>query len=266
MKHIQEQKTTRLLPIYKLFPNMITLSGICAGLTSIKYTFLAQWELAVLFIFIASIADTLDGQVARVLRSTSNFGEHLDSLADFLNFGVAPAFLLYVWTLKNIKVFGWMTVMIFVICMVIRLARYNSDLDNLSQEENPEQYKLSGLFFTGLPAPPAALTALVPVILSFQDNNYINYQTFDISFTSVQIAIYTTIVALLTISRIPTFKAKGIKIPKKFAHTVILLFSIVIIFLITHFWTTLLLLVFINIILIPFSIVTYIYLKYYKKS
>lgn len=158
-----EGSNSRFLPITKLFPNFITLLGLCSGLTSLKFTFNEQWEFSVIFIIIAAIIDGMDGRIARILKSTSDFGAQLDSFADFLNFGAAPAFLLYFWKLNEIKVIGWILVMIYVICISIRLARFNVSLHS-------EQPYWEKFFFSGVPAPVCALLSLLPIIITFQSH------------------------------------------------------------------------------------------------
>ena len=158
-----DESNGKFLPITKLFPNFITLLGLCAGLTSLKFTFNEQWEFSAIFIIIAAIIDGMDGRIARILKSTSDFGAQLDSFADFLNFGSAPAFLLYFWKLNEIKVVGWILVMIYVICISIRLARFNVSLHS-------EQLYWKKFFFSGVPAPVCALLALLPIIITFQSH------------------------------------------------------------------------------------------------
>ncbi|MBQ4874556.1 MAG: phosphatidylcholine/phosphatidylserine synthase [Rickettsiaceae bacterium H1] len=220
-------KENKFLPVSKLFPNIMTLMGLCFGLTSIKYTFMAKWELATIFITFAAIIDGMDGKIARFLHSTSEFGAQLDSLADFLNFGVAPAFLLYFWKLKTIKVYGWVLVMIMVICMAIRLARFNT-----SVHEKKEDYT-EDTFIMGVPAPVGALLSLIPLMLSFVGCPYFDF------ITIVEIMAYLLVVSILVVSRIPTFSLKNIKIPKNIVSLVMLFFGLLIVFLITKPWVTL---------------------------
>ncbi len=248
----QHDNSSKLLPITKLFPNFITLLGLCSGLTSLKFTFNEQWELAVIFIIIAAIIDGMDGRIARILKSTSDFGAQLDSFADFLNFGTAPAFLLYFWKLRTIKVMGWMLVMIHVICISIRLARFNISL-------NSEQPHLEKFFFSGIPAPVCALLSLLPIMVSFQSHDLLFIESF---FNIRNTGYYFLVISLLSISHIPTFSAKYIYIPKNLSYIFVSLFGIFIIFSISKPWITLPVLGIIYICTIPVSAGLYMYFSY----
>lgn len=246
---------SRLLPIAKLFPNFITLLGLCSGLTSIKFTFHEQWEFAVIFIVIAAIIDGMDGRIARILKSTSDFGAQLDSFADFLNFGAAPAFLLYFWKLKEIEVVGWILVMIYVICISIRLARFNVSL-------NVEQLDWERLFFSGVPAPTCALLSLLPLIITFQSQESYFLLLIEQFFSARNVAIYFLVISFFSISHIPTFSAKYIYIPKNLSYIFVSFFGIFIIFFISKPWLTLPVLGLVYTLTIPVSIGFYIYYTY----
>lgn len=254
-KPIYDDSSSKLLPITKLFPNFITLLGLCSGLTSLKFTFSEQWEFAIIFIIIAAIIDGMDGRIARILKSTSDFGAQLDSFADFLNFGAAPAFLLYFWKLKEIKVIGWMLVMIYVICMSIRLARFN-----ISQHLT--QHYWDKFFFSGVPAPLCALLSLLPIMVTFKSQDLLFVEHFsNVGYT----ACYFLIVSLLSISHIPTFSAKYIYIPKNLSYMFVSFFGIFIIFFISKPWVTLPILGGVYILTIPVSAGIYIYFSYKKR-
>ncbi|QKX01446.1 CDP-diacylglycerol--serine O-phosphatidyltransferase [Wolbachia endosymbiont of Cruorifilaria tuberocauda] len=246
---------SRFLPIAKLFPNFITLLGLCSGLTSLKFTFNEQWEFAVIFVIIAAIIDGMDGRIARVLKLTSNFGAQLDSFADFLNFGAAPAFLLYFWKLKEIKVIGWILVMIYVICISIRLARFNLSL-------NVEQFDWKKFFFSGVPAPICALLSLLPIIVTFhsQENEYLLFteQFFNIRNT----AFYFLTISFFSVSHIPTFSAKYIYIPRNLSYIFVSLFGVFIVFFVSKPWVTLPILSIVYTLTIPISAGLYIYYTY----
>ena len=246
---------SRFLPIAKLFPNFITLLGLCSGLTSIKFTFNEQWEFAVIFIVIAAIIDGMDGRIARILKSTSDFGAQLDSFADFLNFGAAPAFLLYFWKLKEIEVVGWILVMIYVICISIRLARFNVFL-------NTEQLDWERLFFSGMPAPMCALFSLLPLIITFQSQESDFLLLIEQFFSVRNVAGYFLIISLFSISHIPTFSAKYIYIPKSLSYIFVSFFGIFIIFFISKPWLTLPVLGLAYTLTIPISVGFYIYYTY----
>ncbi|MBV0899461.1 MAG: phosphatidylcholine/phosphatidylserine synthase [Wolbachia endosymbiont of Fragariocoptes setiger] len=245
------------LPITRLFPNFITLLGLCSGLTSFKFIFNEQWELSVIFIIVAAIIDGMDGRIARLLKSTSEFGAQLDSFADFINFGAAPGFLLYFWKLKEIKVIGWILVMIYVICMSIRLARFNVLLH--TKQSNWER-----MFFSGVPAPICALLSLLPVMLTFQSEDlwFVAHL-----FNTKSTACYFLIISLLSISHIPTFSAKHIYIPRNLSYLFVSFFGIFIVLFISKPWITLPVLSVIYVLTIPISTSFYFYLSYkHRKS
>lgn len=242
----------KLFPISKLFPNIVTLMGLCFGLTSIKYTFMGKWELAVIFITIAAIIDGIDGRLARLLHSTSEFGAQLDSLADFLNFGVAPAFLLYFWHLKYITVYGWISVTMFVICMAIRLARFNTSVNCQLPQDHA-----SNKFMVGMPAPAGALLAIAPMMLSFNNNILLHIGHHIIN----HIIIYLILISLLVVSRIPTFSFKSVNIPRNIISLVMFFFGLLIVLLITKPWITLPIIGVVYLSSIPITAITYLYLK-----
>ena len=191
------KRRRRLVPFRALLPNMVTLLAICAGLTAIRLAIEGNFELAVGAIILAAILDAIDGRVARLLKSTSRFGAQLDSLADFVNFGVAPAIVLYVWRLTDLKDIGWIVALALAICTALRLARFNVALDS---EPNPDWQKD---YSVGIPAPAGALTVLLPLALSKSGVAVPPEAT-------VLVALYTAAVALLMISRFPTWSGKRI--------------------------------------------------------
>ncbi|MDG7056423.1 MAG: CDP-alcohol phosphatidyltransferase family protein [Wolbachia endosymbiont of Meromenopon meropis] len=246
----------RSLPVAKLFPNFITLLGLCSGLTSLKFTFNEEWEFAVIFIVIAAIIDGMDGRIARILKSTSDFGAQLDSFADFLNFGAAPAFLLYFWKLKEIKVIGWILVMIYVISISIRLARFNVSLSTT------EQLDWEKFFFSGVPAPICALLSLLPIIITFQSHESEYFLLIEKFFNIRNAACYFLTISFFSVSHIPTFSTKYIYIPKNLSYIFVSLFGVFIVFFVSKPWITLPILGVIYTLTIPISIGVYIYYTY----
>ncbi|MGL9717972.1 MAG: CDP-alcohol phosphatidyltransferase family protein [Wolbachia sp.] len=245
----------RSLPVAKLFPNFITLLGLCSGLTSLKFTFNEQWEFAVIFIIIAAMIDGMDGRIARILKSTSDFGAQLDSFADFLNFGAAPAFLLYFWRLKEIKVIGWILVMIYVICISIRLARFNILL-------NTEQLYWEKFFFSGVPAPVCALLSLLPIIITFQSHESEYLLLIEQFFNIRNMACYFLAISFFAVSQIPTFSAKYVRIPKRLSYIFVSFFGVFIVFFVSKPWVTLPILGMVYTLTIPISTGLYIYYTY----
>src|SRR3979490_2625772 len=151
----------RQIPVRTLVPNLITLLALCAGLTAIRLSVEDKLEWAVVAIVFAALLDGIDGRVARMLKGTSRFGAELDSLADFVNFGVAPALILYFWALHELKSAGWIAAMVFAICAGLRLARFNVMIDD------PNRPPWTADFFTGMPAPGGAITVLLPIYVYF---------------------------------------------------------------------------------------------------
>src|SRR5262245_9091021 len=151
----------REIPVRTLVPNLITLLALCAGLTGIRLAIEGRLEWALAAIVFAALLDGIDGRVARMLKGTSRFGAELDSLADFVNFGVAPALILYLWGLHELRSAGWIAALVLAICAGLRLARFNVMLDD------PNRPAWAANFFVGMPAPAGALTALLPIYLSF---------------------------------------------------------------------------------------------------
>src|SRR6516164_10022615 len=182
----------RRIPVRTLAPNIITLLALCAGLTAIRMAFEDRYVLALGAIVFAAILDGIDGRLARFLEGTSRFGAELDSLSDFVNFGVAPALILYFWGLHELKSAGWIAAMVFAICGGLRLARFNVMIDD------PNRPIWAGNFFTGIPAPAGAITVLLPIYLSFLGVP-VSLVTIWLSF------FYTLAIAFLMVSRLPVF-------------------------------------------------------------
>jgi CDP-diacylglycerol--serine O-phosphatidyltransferase len=187
----------KAIPVRTLLPNLITLLALCAGLTAIRLAVEDKLDLALAAIVFAGVLDGIDGRVARLLKGTSRFGAELDSLADFVNFGVAPALILYFWGLHELKSAGWIAALAFAICAGLRLARFNVMIDD------PNKPAWAGNFFTGIPAPAGALTVLLPIYLYFLGVSN-GLLTVWITF------FYTLAIALLMVSRLPVFSGKRV--------------------------------------------------------
>lgn len=185
----------RAIPVRMLVPNIITLLAICAGLTAIRFSVEGRLELALGAIVFAALLDGIDGRIARAIKGQSKFGAELDSLADFVNFGVAPGLLLYFWQLNTVGNVGWIAAIIFAICGGLRLARFNATMDD------PNKPAFAANFFTGVPAPAGAICVLLPVYLSF-----IGVWQFPALLT----AGYTLAIGALMVSRLPVFSGKTI--------------------------------------------------------
>ena len=187
--------------LIQLLPNMLTITAICAGLTAIRFGVQASYVHAVQLIVVAAILDGIDGRLARLLRSDSKMGAELDSLADFLNFGVAPALVLYFWALQDMRSLGWLSVLVFAVCCVVRLARFN--VDSKSDDASHDS-----AYFTGVPAPAGALLVMLPMYLSFAFPDFV-------AMPDILISAFMVIVGFLMISRIPTWSFKTTRISRE---------------------------------------------------
>ena len=225
----------------RLLPNIVTVLALCAGLTAIRFGFQARWELAVMAIVLAAIFDALDGRLARLVGGSTKFGAELDSLSDFVSFGVAPAVLLYFWTLQHARGVGWALALLFAVCAALRLARFNTKLGVSDMPAWAYNY------FTGVPAPGAAGLVLLPMILSFQFGG-----TFLVN--PVLNAGVIVTVAFLMISRIPTYSFKQFGVPHKLVLPVLLLVGLMAAFLVTSPWATVTVVGIAYIVSLPFSV------------
>jgi CDP-diacylglycerol---serine O-phosphatidyltransferase len=216
------------IPVRTLLPNLITLLALCAGLTAIRVAVENNIQLALAAIVFAALLDGIDGRLARMLKGTSRFGAELDSLADFVNFGVAPGLILYFWGLHELKSAGWIAAMVFAICAGLRLARFNVMIDD------PNQPPWAGNFFTGIPAPAGAITVLLPIYLSLlgvPSDLFVIWVTF----------FYTLVIGLLMVSRLPVFSGKrvGKRVPPEMVLPVFVLFVLGFALLISYPWQVL---------------------------
>jgi len=224
-------KFKKPIPFTKLLPNVVTLVGLIIGVSSIRFALDSAWEKAVYCILIATIIDGLDGRVARMLNATSHFGAELDSLCDFINFGFCPAMLVYLWSFQQYehKVISWASIMLFIVCMAIRLARFNTTI-----VETDEEQKEDSRFFTGVPAPCGAILALIPIILDFEATTLIS--EFNVRNYTLCINLYIIIIALLLSSRFPTISLKKIQITPEYLSFSMIISAIVIILTVIYPW------------------------------
>jgi CDP-diacylglycerol--serine O-phosphatidyltransferase len=192
-----KRRRFRPIPVRTLVPNVITLLALCAGLTGVRLAVEGHLEFALYAIVFAAFLDGIDGRIARFLKGTSRFGAELDSLADFFNFGVAPALILYFWGLNDLRSVGWIAAMVFAICAGLRLARFNVMIDD------PNRPIWAGNFFTGVPAPAGAILVLLPIYLFF-----LGVPRGVIA--APLVLVYTLAVAFLMVSRLPVFSGKRV--------------------------------------------------------
>ena len=209
LKIIADKKNARVI-----LPNMLTLIGVCIGLTSIRFALDGKFEFAIIAIIFAALFDWLDGRIARLIKGTSEVGKELDSLADVISFGVAPAFIMYFWTLSSLGKFGWLVCLIYVSCVALRLARFNV---NSNQEPSWKDN-----FFEGVPSPAGGILVLSPLILNLSNFDYIKIDY------NIIVPIFFILTSLLLISKFPSYSFKKIVIQRK--ATIFLLFGIVLFF------------------------------------
>lgn len=224
---LSRQKLTSL-PFRKIAPNIVTMLALCAGVTSIRYSIQEEWIKAVICVFVAALFDGLDGRVARFLKGSTKFGAELDSLSDFVSFGVAPAILIYKWSLFDLPKFGWFFCLLMSIGMAMRLARFNTMLE---EEPQPEYWHH---FFVGVPAPAAAALAMMPLMISFDFPEWspiVRSHTF--------CAVLLCVVSFLMVSRIPTISTKKMKVPSYMLMPLMLVVALFASFIITQPWFTL---------------------------
>ena len=241
----RSRRRLKALPFHRMIPNILTLLALCAGLTAIRFGLKGQWESAVIAITVAAILDGLDGRIARLLKGASKFGAELDSLADFVSFGVAPAIMLYLWTMQDLGRLGWVLVLLFTVCCVLRLARFNTFLD-----EETDRPVWADNFFTGVPAPMGAGLVLLPMLLSFQFGSGVFDQP-------AVVTIFLVGVGALMVSRIPTFAFKRFKVPNRWVLPTMLFVGIYAAFLINTPWPTLAATLIAYLVSIPLSVRAY---------
>ena len=209
LKIVADKKNARII-----LPNMLTLIGVCIGLTSIRFALDGKFELAIIAIIFAALIDGLDGRIARLIKGTSKVGKELDSLTDMISFGVAPAFIMYFWKLNTLERFGWLLCLVYVICVALRLARFNI---NSNQEPSWKDN-----FFEGVPSPAGGILVLTPLIISLS-----GFELYQLNYELI-VPIFFVATSFLLISKFPSYSFKKIVIPRR--STIFLLFGIVLFF------------------------------------
>src|SRR5216683_1781482 len=235
------------LSVNRMVPNVLTLLALCAGMTAMRFAMGGNFEAAVFAIIAAGIFDGLDGRMARLLKAASSFGAELDSLADFVSFGVAPAAVLYLWTMSELHVLGWVIVLFFAVCCALRLARFNA-------ETNVERPSYAAPFFSGAPAPAGAGLVMIPMFLSFEWGDWLVRSPY-------LNAVTITGIALLMISKVPTVSLKRIRIPHHLVVPTLLGFGVATAFLTTAPWPTLMVVGVVYLGSIPMTIRSYYRLR-----
>ena len=209
LKIVADKKNARMI-----LPNMLTLIGVCIGLTSIRFALDEKFGLAIIAIIFAALIDGLDGRIARLIKGTSKVGKELDSLTDMISFGVAPAFIMYFWKLNTLGRFGWLLCLVYVICVALRLARFN-----INSNQDPSW---RDNFFEGVPSPAGGILVLTPLIISLS-----GFDLFKLNYELI-VPTFFILTSLLLISKFPTYSFKKIVIPRR--TTIFLLFGIVLFF------------------------------------
>lgn len=233
-------------PLSRVLPNMITLAGMCCGLSAIRFAINGRWEPAVAFIIAAAIIDGMDGRVARLLGATSSFGAQLDSLSDFVCFGVAPALVMYIWLLHDIRGIGWAVTLFYVICAALRLARFNTALTSIPKNAWTNQ------FFTGVPSPAGGILCMLPMILFLQSGSELNIPP-------ALVAVHLVMIGALMASRIPTFAGKNLRLPHEHLLPFMIVACLLLVLLFIEPW---LMILFLS---VAYLLSIYFSLRHYKK-
>jgi CDP-diacylglycerol---serine O-phosphatidyltransferase len=237
----------RQIPIRYLVPNIVTLLALCSGITAIRLGMDGRFELAVACVILAALLDALDGRIARALKGSSKFGAELDSLADFVNFGVVPGLLIYMWSLNALKSLGWIVALTLALCCALRLARFNV------AAEDPDRPAWKINYFTGVNAPAGAMLAMLPMYLGFLKLVPPGPEI------APYVLPYIAFVAFAMVSRVPTFSGKGVgRVSREAVLPLLAAVTILAVLLVTYTWEMVTLAAIIYIVLVPVSSWTYL--------
>lgn len=237
----------RQIPVRYLVPNIVTLLALCSGITAIRLGMDGRFELAVACVILAALLDALDGRIARALKGSSKFGAELDSLADFVNFGVVPGLLIYMWSLHALKNLGWIVALALALCCALRLARFNVSI------EDPDRPAWKINYFTGVNAPAGAMLAMLPMYLGFLDLVPPGPEV------ALYVLPYTAFVAIAMVSRVPTFSGKGVgRVSREAVLPLLAAVTIVAALLVTYTWEMLTIISALYLALVPVSALAYL--------
>ena len=240
MRIRRRNRRLRELPVNSLIPNILTVLALCAGMSSIRFAMQDKWDLAVAAIIVAGVLDGLDGRMARLLKGATKFGAELDSLSDFIAFGVAPALVVYMWSTEVLGGIGWIAGLAYSTCCALRLARFNTTLDD------PDRPAWASYFFTGMAAPAGACIVLLPMAVSFQaGDNFLRQPAF--------MAAWLLLVAFMMISRIPTYSFKRVRVKREMVLPLLVVVGIVAAVLASYPWFVLSVMGAAYLVSIPFS-------------
>jgi CDP-diacylglycerol--serine O-phosphatidyltransferase len=243
-KRRQRWRRINRVPLRMVLPNMVTLLALCSGLTAIRLALEGRLELALMAILLAAFLDAMDGRLARLLKGTSRFGAELDSLTDFVNFGVAPALILYQSSLSELGNLGWIAALLYAICTGLRLARFNATLD-----VEPTEHSVH--FFVGVPAPAGALVALLPIYFALLGGRWLTE-------LPLLVAIYIVVIGLLMVSNLPTFSGKrlGARLPLDSVLPLMVATAALIAVLVAFTWQALIALSLLYLAMLPIGVLT----------
>jgi CDP-diacylglycerol--serine O-phosphatidyltransferase len=248
MRSPSRRMPTRGLPLRAVAPNAVTALALCSGLTGIRFAISEQWETAVLMVMIASVLDGIDGRIARMVRGESRFGAELDSLSDAISFGVSPALILYLWSLKEVPRVGWLVALVFAVFCALRLARFNAGIDVVEQP-----HKSAG-FLTGAPSPVGAGLAMLPLYLWF-------WTGMDVWRSPLIVGPWVALMAVLMVSSVATFSWSSLKLRNNIRFEAIAVVVLLGAALISAPWHTLTFLCVAYLATVPFSVVAYARIK-----
>jgi CDP-diacylglycerol--serine O-phosphatidyltransferase len=228
------------MPVNSLIPNILTVLALCAGMSAIRFALLERWEAAVAAIAVAAVLDGLDGRMARLLKGATKFGAELDSLSDFIAFGVAPGILIFLWSTQELQGLGWIASLAYSTCCALRLARFNTALDD------PDRPAWAGLFFTGVAAPAGAALAVLPMMLSFQ------FEAIPINAPPI-VALWLLFVGFLMVSQVPTFSFKRVRVRRELVLPTLLVVGLMAAVMVSYPWFVLSAITIAYLTSIPFS-------------
>lgn len=245
----------------RLIPNLLTMLGLCSGLTGMRFALDGRFQSAAIALLVSAVIDGLDGRIARLLRGSTRFGAEFDSLSDFVCFGVAPSFVLYLWALKDAGRYAFLPCLLFTVCMALRLARFNANLDGA--EDRP---KYASNFFTGVPAPAGAGLALFPLFLGLEFNKLGFTQLYELTRLPWLPALTLTSTAFLLVSTLPVWSFKNFKIPARYVLPMMLGSGIYVVALVADPWGVLAAMGVVYVALLPLSRMSFHRLRHAAES
>lgn len=252
MNTAAQKKPYKKVSFHRMVPNMLTIAALCSGMTAIKFAISGKWEAAAIAVVIAAFIDGFDGAAARLLKASSKLGAELDSLSDFLCFGVAPALILYLWTIQDAGRLGWFAALAFCVAVALRLARFNAVAKDQQLDPKKSDNPLTK-YFTGIPSPAGAGLAILPMIIHFQ----LPEDMATIVSAPAIVGPWMLLIAALMVSRLPTFSSKQLRLPHRMVTPALAFFALLFISLINEPWPTLTFMGTFYFLTLPFGIIHY---------